>query len=250
MQKKRADIRLRELGLCESRAQAHRLIMAGKVRLGPDQVIKKPNSSVPADAELVIDEPYRYASRGAEKLKPALETYADKLPPDFKALDIGASTGGFTDLMLQKGASLVYAVDVGYGLLAQKLRDDDRVILFERVNARHLKAETIPESVDVITADVSFISVKKILPAAAPCLASPGFAFILVKPQFEARRSEIGSKGVVRNNDVQQRCVAEVIDFCIQHLDWQHCNTFSSPITGPKGNREYITVFKHESDTA
>ena len=245
MQKKRADIRLRELGLCDSRAQAHRLIMAGKVRLGPDQVIKKPNSNVPADAELVIDEPYPYASRGAEKLKPALEAYVDRLPPDFKALDIGASTGGFTDLMLQNGASRVYAVDVGYGLLAQKLRDDDRVILFERVNARHLDTSRIPETVDVITADVSFISVKKILPAAAPCLASGGFAFILVKPQFEAQRSEIGSKGVVRDSEVQQRCVSEVIDFCANNLNWQHCDTFSSPITGPKGNREYITVFTH-----
>ena len=245
--KKRADIRLVELGLCESRAQAKRLIMAGQVRIGSDHVVHKPNEQVDEDTILRVETPSPYVSRGAEKLLPAL----DKFLPDLAgltALDLGASTGGFTDLMLQRGAVKVYAVDVGYGQLHGKLRNDTRVICLERVNARRLSHDQIPEAVDIITADVSFISLRKVLPAAAQFLKAGGYAFVLVKPQFEASRHEVGKGGVVRDPEVRQRCVEEIRSFAGEELQWQCLDTIPSPIQGPKGNQEYICAFRTPLD--
>ncbi|MFO7821831.1 MAG: TlyA family RNA methyltransferase [Lentisphaeria bacterium] len=241
--KKRADIRLSESGLCESLAQAQRLIMAGKVRIGSDRLIHKANEMVDADAQLSVEKPYPYVSRGAEKLLPAL----DKFAPDLKnaiALDIGASTGGFTDLMLQRGAAKVYAVDVGYGQLDNRLRSDRRVVSMEKVNARNLPSEQISEPIDLITADVSFISLRKVIPPADPILKSGGLAFLLVKPQFEARRREVGRGGVIRDSTVRQRCIDEICEFMTAKLGWQCLDVIPSPISGPKGNREFITVFR------
>lgn len=241
--KQRADIRLVELGLCESRSQAQRLIMAGQVRIGKDHLIQKPNEKVEAQVELRLDSPSPYVSRGAEKLRPALERFLPRLD-NMTALDLGASTGGFTDLMLQRGARKVYAVDVGYGQLHGKLRKDPRVVSLERMNARDLTPQHIPETVNVLTADVSFISLRKILPVAAPFMKPGGIAFLLVKPQFEARRHEVKKGGVVRDPQVRQRCVNEVKECAVRQLQWDFLATIPSPIQGPKGNQEFICVFR------
>ncbi len=244
MKSKRADILLVEKGLCESRTQAQRLIMAGQVRIGPDHVIAKASSEIPTDAHLQVVEACPYVSRGAFKLLPALEKYLPQLTTGTVALDLGASTGGFTDLMLQRGASRVYAVDAGHGQLHYRLREDERVICLEKVNARYLSPEHIPEPVDLITADLSFISVCKVLPAAAAFLKAEGWAFILIKPQFEARPGEVGKGGVVRSETVRARCVQEVCDFAEKELAWHTLEVLPSPIKGPKGNQEYIAVFR------
>ncbi len=239
--KQRADVLLVERGLCESRSLAQRLILAGQVRVGDDHVVHKTSDLLPENCDLRVVELYPYVSRGAEKLMPAL----DQCLPDAKdliALDLGASTGGFTDLLLQRGARRVYAVDVGYGQLHQKLRDDDRVVSLERTNARDLNKTLIPEPIDVLTADVSFISLTKVLPAAAPLLKKSAWIFVLVKPQFEARRSEVGSGGVIRDPAVRRRCVKEIAAFVEAQLNWCLVNHLESPITGPKGNHEFILV--------
>jgi 23S rRNA (cytidine1920-2'-O)/16S rRNA (cytidine1409-2'-O)-methyltransferase len=241
--KERVDILLVKNGLCQSRTEAQRLVMAGQVRIGTDHVIRKPSETVPEDTVLEVTEPFPYVSRGAEKLRAALvESKPDLL--NAVALDVGASTGGFTDLLLQSGAARVYAVDVGYGQLHQKLRDDPRVICLEKVNARHLTAAEVPELVDILTADVSFISLTKILPACSRLVRPGGWAFLLVKPQFEAERAEVGKGGVVRDPDVQQRCVNKICEFCTQHLGWRRMQVVPSPIQGPKGNQEFIAVLR------
>jgi len=163
------------------------------------------------------------------------------------ALDLGASTGGFTDVMLQHGASRVYAVDVGYGQLHAKIRNDPRVVCLERTNARYLTAEQVPEQADILTADVSFISLRKVLPAAARLLKPGGWALLLVKPQFEAKRAEVGKGGVVRDPAVRQRCIDEVSTFAQRTLGWIHHGTVPSPIKGPKGNQEFIVAFTAEA---
>lgn len=241
--KKRADLLLVEQGLCESRGQAQKMILAGHVRSGPDRVIHKTSEMLDADAALQLLAPSPYVSRGAEKLLPALAA----CQPDLKGLvglDIGASTGGFTDALLQYGVRKVYAVDAGYGQLHARLRDDPRVICLERVNARYLTREQVPETVDVITVDVSFISLHKILAPCDPFLAAGGWAFILIKPQFEAQRHEVRKGGVVRDPLVRARCLDEVRQFACQELGWELIRTIPSPITGPKGNQETIAVFR------
>jgi len=244
MKKVRADNLLVARGLCESRAQAQRLIMAGQVRIGTDHVIAKPSQTIPADADLNVVESCPYVSRGAYKLLPALEQYLPELPSNAVILDLGASTGGFTDLLLQRGASRSYAVDSGHGQLHYRLRQDERVVCLENTNARYLTAEQIPDPVDLVVADLSFISVRKVLPANAPFLKPGGWAFILVKPQFEARREEVGKGGVVRDQSVRDRCVRDVRDFAERELSWRCAGIVPSPIKGPKGNQEYIAVFR------
>jgi 23S rRNA (cytidine1920-2'-O)/16S rRNA (cytidine1409-2'-O)-methyltransferase len=239
--KQRADVLLAERGLCESRSLAQKLILAGQVRVGSDHVVQKANEKLPENCELRIQQLYPYVSRGAEKLVPAL----DRFLPDLTgrvALDLGASTGGFTDLMLQRGAERVYAVDVGYGQLHQKLREHDRVISLERINARDLSSDLIPDPIDILTADVSFISLRKVLPSAAPLLKPGAWVFVLVKPQFEARREEVGKGGVVRDQSVRRRCVKEIAKFANSELGWERQGMIPSPITGPKGNQEFILV--------
>lgn len=241
--KKRADQLVVEQGLCESRTLAQRLIQAGKVRIGDDQVVSKPGQLLAEETVLQVLEPCPYVSRGAYKLLAALDQFNPPLT-GMIALDVGASTGGFTDLLLQRGVMRVFAIDVGYGQLHLKLRQDPRVINIERTNARHLSREQVPEPVDLLVSDVSFISLTKVLPACAPLVKPGGWVFVLVKPQFEARREEIGKNGVVRDETVRQRCVEEVCSFAEREFGWRRLGVVESPIKGPKGNQEYIAAFR------
>ena len=240
---KRADILLVESGRCESRNEAQRLIMAGKVRRGADHVITKPSVKVPVDAELSVENDFPYVSRGALKLLPAIETLHPQIENSV-CLDVGASTGGFTDVLLQHGARRVYAVDSGYGQLHYRLRRNPRVISLERTNARYLHAHSIPEPIAILTIDVSFISVTKILPACTAVMDGNAWAFVLVKPQFEAQRDDVGRGGVVRDPDVRQRAVEKVRKYAVTTLNWSFVDTLPSPIQGPAGNQEFMTVYR------
>jgi 23S rRNA (cytidine1920-2'-O)/16S rRNA (cytidine1409-2'-O)-methyltransferase len=217
--------------------------MAGQVRIGADNVVAKASQTVTDTDDLHVEQPCPYVSRGAEKLLAAIEAFHPPIEGRV-AMDVGASTGGFTDVLLQKGASRVYAVDAGYGQLHYRLRQDPRVICMERTNARHLTSTDIPEPVALMTADVSFISLTKVLPACAALLTEDAWVLVLVKPQFEAERHEVGKGGVVRDPAVQQRCVETVREFAESRLGWCSVGVVKSPITGPKGNQEYIAVFR------
>ena len=217
--------------------------MAGAVRSGPDQVVRKAGEMLPPDCELRIVSPSPFVSRGALKLAAAVDAHSPGLEGTV-ALDVGASTGGFTDLLLHRGAKRVYAVDVGYGQLHQRLRDDPRVVCLERTNARYLDDSIIPEPIDVLTIDVSFISVCKILPGCARLLKPDAWAFVLVKPQFEAGRREVGKGGVVRSQEIRERCVEDVCRFAEDALKWASVGVVPSPVKGPKGNQEYMLVFR------
>jgi 23S rRNA (cytidine1920-2'-O)/16S rRNA (cytidine1409-2'-O)-methyltransferase len=229
--KKRLDVLLVERGLAESRSQAQALVMAGLVP-GFD----KPGTQVDEDAELELERPPRFVSRGGEKLAHAL----DVLGLDVRgrdALDVGASTGGFTDVLLQGGAKRVIALDVGYGQLHPRLRDDERVTVLERTNVREVRE--LPFAPDLVVADVSFISVRTALPPAL-ALARPDWeAVVLVKPQFEAGREDVGRGGVVRDPEVHRRVLREVADAA---LDWgaETLAVVDSGLPGPKGNREFF----------
>jgi 23S rRNA (cytidine1920-2'-O)/16S rRNA (cytidine1409-2'-O)-methyltransferase len=230
MAKKRLDILLVERGLAESRAQAQALVMAGRVR-GYD----KAGQQVAEDAELELVAPPPYVSRGGGKLARGLDAFGVD-PAGRDCLDLGASTGGFTDVLLQRGAARVVAVDVGYGQLHPKLRDDPRVTVLERTNARALTA--LPFAPSLVVCDVSFISVRLVLPPAF-ALAAPGWeAVVLVKPQFEAGRAEAG-RGVVRDPAVRARTVREVAEAA---LAWgaRPAGVVDSGLPGPKGNREFL----------
>jgi len=230
--KKRLDVLLVERGLAESRAQAQALVMAGLV-----PGYEKPGQQVDDAAELRVERGPRFVSRGGDKLANALDAFGVD-PAGLDCLDVGASTGGFTDVLLQRGAARVIAVDVGYGQLRPKLRGDPRVVVMERVNARAL--EELPFAPELVVCDVSFISVRTALPPALR-LAKPGWqALVLVKPQFEAGRSEAG-KGVVRDPAVRARVVREVAEAA---LAWggRTAGAVDSGVPGPKGNRE---VFLH-----
>ena len=230
MAKKRLDVVLVERGLAESREQAKALVMAGLVP-GYD----KPGQQVGDDATLTVERPPRFVSRGGEKLAHALDALGVD-PSGKDCLDLGASTGGFTDCLLQRGAARVIALDVGYGQLHPRLRDDDRVTVLERVNARHLDALPFPPA--LITCDVSFISATRVLPPAI-VLAAPGWeALVLVKPQFEAGRADV-PKGVVRDPGVRRRVLR---DFCAEAASWRArvAGVVDSGHPGPKGNREFV----------
>ena len=243
--KERADVLLVQLGLCESREKARTLILAGKVRIGNDHVVRKPSDKCLPDADFVIDEPIPYVSRGAYKLLPALDKYLPDLT-GLSAIDIGASTGGFTDLMLQRGLKKAYCVDAGRGQLHAKLRKDPRVECHEQTNARHIKPEFIPGKADVLVMDVSFISVTLLLEASVALLKEDGWAFILIKPQFEAEKGEVGHGGVVRDQAIIDRVIKKVVDFAETNAHLANLDVIPSPITGPKGNQEYIAVFKNK----
>jgi 23S rRNA (cytidine1920-2'-O)/16S rRNA (cytidine1409-2'-O)-methyltransferase len=235
--KKRLDVMLVERGLAESRSQAQALVLAGLVP-GFD----KPGQQVDDRVELTVLRPARLVSRGGEKLAHALEALGVD-PAGRDCLDVGASTGGFTDCLLQRGARRVIALDVGYGQLHPKLRGDPRVVVLERVNVRSVDA--LPFAPDLVVCDVSFISVRTALPPAL-ALAAPGWeALILVKPQFEAGRAD-APKGVVRDPDVQRRVVHEV---CADAAAWgaEVLGVVDSGLPGPKGNREFVVHLK-ESD--
>ena len=237
--KKRLDVLLVEKGLAESRQKAQATIMSGCVFVD-GQRQDKPGTAVPADAAVEVrGNTLRYVSRGGLKLEKALKTFTGIDLRGARAIDAGASTGGFTDCMLQNGAEKVYAVDVGYGQLAWSLRSDPRVVCMERTNVRYLTPEQIPEPLDFGTVDVSFISLKLILPALRTLLKPEGQLVCLVKPQFEAGREKVGKKGVVRDPAVHREVLEQFLinaakaDFTVKEM------TFS-PIRGPEGNIEYL----------
>ncbi len=248
--KYRADRLLCEQGHAESREQAKRLILAGKVRDHPDRRVLKPSLILSADTQLIVEEGLKYVSRGALKLQAALDAYLPDLS-GLTALDIGASTGGFTDLMLQRGASRIYAVDAGHGQMHQRLRDNPRVVCMERKNARYLSAEDIPEKADLFTMDVSFISATLLLSPVAALLKRGAWGFVLVKPQFEAERKNVGKGGVVRDPDIRQACILKVAD-CAENLapPLRKIDIMHSSVKGPKGNVESILVLKSDPPTA
>lgn len=198
---------------------------------------------LPPDTEIILDEADKFVSRGALKLIDALEKHLFDFS-GLTAFDIGASTGGFTDLMLQKGVSKVYTVDSGTSQLHQKLRNDPRVIFRENTNARYLDENFLPEKVDIVTMDLSFISATKVLPSADKFLKPGGIAFILVKPQFEAERKDVGKGGVVKDENIIQGCISKVANFAEKELGWKKTDIMPSPLKGPKGNQEYFIVFR------
>jgi 23S rRNA (cytidine1920-2'-O)/16S rRNA (cytidine1409-2'-O)-methyltransferase len=236
--RKRLDVLLVERGLAPSRAQAQALVLAGLV---PGHA--KPGEQVDETAELAVASPSRFVSRGGEKLAHALDAFGVEVQGAL-CLDVGASTGGFTDCLLQRGAARVVALDVGYGQLHPRVRDDPRVVVLERVNARSL--EELPYAPGLVTCDVSFISVRTALPSALR-LAAPGWqALVLVKPQFEAHRREV-RKGVVRDPAVQRRVLHEV---AAAALGWRArvVGVVDSGLPGPKGNREFFLHLVHDDD--
>jgi 23S rRNA (cytidine1920-2'-O)/16S rRNA (cytidine1409-2'-O)-methyltransferase len=237
----RLDALLIERALAPSRERARALILAGQVRVN-GTVVAKAGAAVDPDAVVTLDVPdHPFVGRGGLKLAHALDVF--RIPVEGRlALDIGASTGGFTDVLLQRGAARVVALDVGHGQLDWKLRNDPRVVVLERVNARALTREQLPADVrhvDIVTVDVSFISLRHILPALPPLLAPDADVILLVKPQFEAGRSEVGKGGIVRDAAVHARVVEEVSAAALA-LGLSRAGLSESPITGMEGNREFL----------
>ena len=240
----RLDERVVADGLAASRAQAQALILAGEV-LVDDVRVDKPGTRVRAEAHLRLRGPARrFASRGGEKLAGALDDLGID-PSGLACLDVGASTGGFTDCLLQRGARSVVAVDVGYGQLDARLRGDPRVLVQERTNARWLAADAVPGPIDLVTVDVSFISVRLILPRLAEVAAGADW-LILVKPQFEVGRGQVGKGGVVRDDRARLGAVAAVREVA-QALGWQALGEAESRLAGPKGNREVFLWLRRPS---
>lgn len=237
-EKKRLDVALVERGLVETRQRAQALIMAGKV-LVDDTPRDKPGVNVLDSSVIKLKEAdFPYASRGALKLKEAIE-HLELDVTGFVCLDAGASTGGFTDCLLQYGAAKVFAVDVGYGQLAWKLRQDERVIVHERTNIRHLEKETIGEDVDLVVIDTSFISLKIVVPAILKFLKPGGQILALIKPQFEVGKGKVGKGGVVRDPALHQEVIDNLTQF-FSDAGLVREELIVSPITGPKGNKEFI----------
>lgn len=242
--KKRLDVILVERNIFPSREKARTAIMTGRIIIHGNKETKA-GTMVAEDVELqVIGNDLPYVSRGGLKLEKAVKRFA----LDFKdkvVLDIGASTGGFTDCSLQNGAKRVYAVDVGYGQLAWSLRSDERVIVLEKVNARYLSEEQVPEKADFIVMDASFISLKKLIPNLIPFLKENGAFVSLIKPQFEAGKEKVGKKGVVREASTHLEVVEKIKDFSIG-LNLSVLNLEFSPIKGPQGNIEYLIHLKND----
>ncbi|NIV28696.1 MAG: TlyA family rRNA (cytidine-2'-O)-methyltransferase [Anaerolineae bacterium] len=233
--KERLDLLLAQRGLADSQDQARRLIMAGKVSVG-DQVVDKPGTRVPTASEVTVKGALPFASRGGFKLEAALEAFGLDVR-GWTVADAGASTGGFVDCLLQRGATRVYAVDVGYGQLAWKLRQDPRVVVMDRTNARHL--EKLAEPVDLVTIDVSFISLKLILPAASGWLGQRGQIVALIKPQFEAGPAQVEDGGVVRDKAVHRAVLEDLVAWAVSR-DIGLMGLIRSPLTGPAGNVEFL----------
>jgi 23S rRNA (cytidine1920-2'-O)/16S rRNA (cytidine1409-2'-O)-methyltransferase len=229
-----------ERGLAESRTRAQALVMAGAVVVG-DARVDKPGALVDPAAPIRLKEgaaPQRYVSRGALKLEKALDAFPID-PAGKTCADLGASTGGFTDLLLQRGAAKVFAVDVGYGQLHPRLRADPRVVVRERENARLLTPELLGRRVDLVTADLSFISLRLVLPAVKAILEPRGYAVLLVKPQFEVGKGEVGKGGVVRDEG-KRRAALEAIEATARDRGFEVLGHAESPIEGPAGNREWL----------
>jgi 23S rRNA (cytidine1920-2'-O)/16S rRNA (cytidine1409-2'-O)-methyltransferase len=245
----RLDQALVERGFCESREKAKRAILAGQVRVNA-QTAHKASDSVKAEDEITLDAPEKYVSRGGHKLEHALKHFQLDVSGTV-AVDMGASTGGFTDCLLQNGAAKVFAVDVGQGQLAWKLRKDRRVVVMEKTNARHLKPDQMPESftpAGVVVIDCSFISLKKILPTAVALLKTDGKIVALVKPQFEAGKAEADKgRGVITDSAVHERVLAELETFVGAQTGLHWRGVTESPLLGPAGNKEFLVLIEKTS---
>jgi len=243
--KLRIDNLLVERGLFESRERAQRSIMAGEVKIG-EEVAAKPSQLVDVDADVTVAEPQRYVGRGGQKLEGALDHFgldvADKV-----ALDIGASTGGFTDCLLQRGAKKVYAIDVGHGQLAWKIRSDPRVIVREKLNARFLSRADVPEPIDLCVIDVSFISLTLILPSAFDVLAPDGVIVALIKPQFELERQDVSRGGIVRDAALHEKAQQKIARFA-EAAGHRVLGLVPSTITGADGNQEFFICLQKRLD--
>jgi 23S rRNA (cytidine1920-2'-O)/16S rRNA (cytidine1409-2'-O)-methyltransferase len=241
MAKRRLDQYLVEHGLAESRSKAQGMILAGKVRVN-GQMRDKAGFQVPPEAKVeAIGPEHPYVSRGGVKLAGALD-YFDIDPTDLNCLDVGASTGGFSDCLLQRGAVASTCVDVGYGQLAWKLREDPRITVHERVNVRFIPDDMAVGPFDLVTVDVSFISLTLVTPPLIKRMAPTGRLLCLVKPQFEAGRDQVGQGGVVRHEAARMAAVAKVHDFLSERLELKVHGYCPSPIKGPKGNQEYFIL--------
>lgn len=236
MRKKRIDVLLFERGIFSSREKAKVAVMAGDVYVNGKKVLK-PSQLVDTDCNIDLKEKPLYVSRGGIKCEKAIKYFNINLK-DKVAVDIGASTGGFVDCMLRFGAKKVYAIDVGYGQLSDKLRNDERVVNIEKTNARYITKDLFQEQIDIVTMDVSFISVKKILPVVKSIISDDGKIILLVKPQFEAERKYV-KKGIVKDKNVHISVIQDIIDFC-KGIDLYVLDITFSPLTGDKGNIEYF----------
>lgn len=237
--KERIDRLLVSRGLVETRTKAQALLLAGKVFVGGSRV-DKTGSLVPSDAPLEVrDDGEKWVSRGAHKLLKGLDSFGVS-PEDLVCVDIGASTGGFTQVLLERGARKVYAVDVGYGQLAWSLRNDERVVVMERTNARTLTPELFPEIPGLVVADASFISLKLLIPPVRLILSPEGQAILLVKPQFEVGKGRVGKGGVVRSKEDHISVLRDILAFCEESGDFHPAGLAFSPITGPMGIIEYL----------
>jgi len=242
--KERIDKLLMEQGLVQSREKARALIMEGKV-LVDGAMMDKPGAKVRREAEIKIqEEESNYVSRGGKKLKAAIDSFGID-PTGMVVMDVGASTGGFTDCILQEGAKKVYAIDVGYGQLAWRLQIDPRVINLERRNVRYLKREEVDDEVDLILIDTSFISIEKFLPHLLSFLKDHGTILSLIKPQFEVGKEEVGKGGVVREATLHQKVIDRISAFCAQ-LGLKVLGVIESPLRGPKGNKEFFIYLRKE----
>jgi 23S rRNA (cytidine1920-2'-O)/16S rRNA (cytidine1409-2'-O)-methyltransferase len=239
----RLDQALVDRGLCDSREKAKRAILAGQVRVN-DQTARKASDSVKDKDEISLEAPEKFVSRGGHKLEHALEHFQLAVA-GLTALDLGASTGGFTDCLLQRGAGKVFAVDVGQGQLAWKLRSDPRVVVMEKTNARFLKPENFPAPADLVVVDCSFISLRKILPPAVPLLRPDGKIIALIKPQFEAGKAEADKgRGVITDPVVHERVLAELKEFVRAQAGLCWRGVVESPLLGPAGNKEFLALIE------
>jgi 23S rRNA (cytidine1920-2'-O)/16S rRNA (cytidine1409-2'-O)-methyltransferase len=242
----RLDQALVQRGLIESREKAQRAVLAGQVRVN-GQPAKKPGDRTKDSDQLELTEREKFVSRGGHKLEHALQHFALEVA-GLTAIDLGASTGGFTDCLLQQGAARVFAVDVGQGQLAWKLRNDPRVVVMERTNARSLTASSFPAPftpVDLVVADCSFISLTKILPAAKPLVKPGGRIVALIKPQFEAGKDEVSKgEGVITDPAIHERVVAELRHFAEAAAGFRWLGVTASPLLGPAGNKEFLALLE------
>lgn len=244
--KKRLDVVLFERGFAESREKAKALVMSGIVYVNDQKEIKAGRDVKPDDIVEVRGSGLKYVSRGGLKLEKAMQSFSIILT-DKICMDIGASTGGFTDCMLQNGASKVYSIDVGYGQLAWKLRSDGRVINLERTNFRYVTEEQVPDKIDFASVDVSFISLKLILPVMYELLKDDGESVCLIKPQFEAGKENVGKKGVVRDPKIHENVITEICNFA-NSVKFKVLGIEHSPVKGPEGNIEYLMYIKKCAD--
>jgi len=242
---KRADLLLVERGLVETRTRAQALILSGRVYSGESR-IEKSGTRLDPDTPLSIRETLPFVGRGGLKLKAALEHFGID-PAGARCLDVGASTGGFTDCLLQAGSAHVFAVDVGYGQLDWKLRNDERVTVLERTNFRNIAADVLPHDLDLAVVDVSFISLRLILPRLGTFLRTGARVVALIKPQFEAGREKVGKGGIVREPEVREKAVQDVLEAALKN-GFEPVDTMESPIKGATGNMEYLAHLVWQGD--